>query len=278
MSDDVTDPFQETLAALLLPVAQAMIARGTTIGMATESLKKALVKAADTSASGPESDSRVSLRTGLHRKDVKRLRSETPRAARKGAPNAAALALSLWSTAPIFADDTGAPRDLPRRGTSETPGFDGLIRAARIDLPAATVLSELLAQQLVQTLPDGKLRMLSSTFVPRQGTAGELYAFEATVIAHLTAATHNLTADEAAKRHFDRAVRYSHLSQDSVDKLEKTARQDAQHLLEKINSLANELQQNDAHRHSPATGQFVLGAFILPTASGPSTSDKDEAK
>lgn len=276
MSDVVPDPFQETLAALLLPVAQAMIARGVTIGMATESLKNALVKAAETASDHSESDSKISLRTGLHRKDVKRLRNETPATPRKANPNAAALALSWWSTAPIFSDGNGIPRDLPRRGTVDAPGFDDLIRTASIDLPAATVLSELLDQGLVQSLPDGRLHLLSSTFVPRRGSEAALHAFEATAIAHLTAATHNLTVDEKAKRHFDRAVRYSHLSQASVDRLEEQARHAAQNLLEQFNILAAEMQQSDARQENPATGQFVLGAFILPTPSGPVAPEENE--
>lgn len=268
MTKAPSDPMRDTLVTLFEPLAQMMISRGVTLGTATEVLKQALVGAVEMMEESRPTDSKISLRTGLHRKDVKRLRDQTPSQPGKPKLNAAARAISRWVHDPRFCQPDKTPRDLSRHGEPAEPGFDDLVRAAKIDLPPATVLAELAEQQLVELLPDGELRLLATTYLVREGDDVTLRAFEATVIDHLRAATHNLSAKEGEARCFDRAVRYSHLSRDSVDFLEQEARDQAQHLLEKINALAYDLQQKDADQAHANDGKFVLGAYVRPTPAG----------
>ena len=66
-------------------------------------------------AGKPQTDSRITLLTGVHRKDVKRLRDEPHVALR--APRVASLSSQLiarWTTLPEYLDEQGAPRPLPR--------------------------------------------------------------------------------------------------------------------------------------------------------------------
>ena len=258
-TDDST--FSKALAALLGPLAQAMIARGTTMREASEALKRALVEAALESDGQDASDSRVSLRTGLHRKDVKRLRS--PDSAPEGARhvNALALAISHWTSTSKFRSADGTPRPLPRAETNEQPGFDDLVREIRVDMAPGTVLAALLEQGAVEALPDGTYQLLTSAFVPRAGSGEQVAAYRATLSAHLAAATENLIAEPGAPRHFDRAVRYSHLSADSIRELNQVAADKAKAMLSDINEMAHELQLRDAARD--ASGRFVLGSYIL---------------
>lgn len=79
--------------------------------------------------------------------------------------------------------------------------------------------------------------------------------------AHLQAATHNLVAPPGTPRHFDRVVRYSHLSQQSVETLSTEATRKAQALLEEINALARELQEQDANANGH--GHFAFGAYQM---------------
>lgn len=281
MTSASDDPFETALAALLAPLAQAMVARGVTMGLANEALKKALLEAALNSETTDISDSKASLLTGIHRKDIKRLRYEGSPAPSKRHVNVAALVLSYWATAPEYQRPDGTPRTLPRSGTEASPGFDEMVKRTRADMAPGTILHALIEQGTVEQTSDGNLRLLSHTLVPAAGTAEQVAAYQATLSAHLLAATQNLLGEPNTPRHFDRAVRYSHLSDTSVEKLQRSAAEKAQALLEDINAEAQNLQKSDAASDAERSdvgqkGKFVLGAYILPTPS--STSETKDVK
>ncbi|WP_108859771.1 DUF6502 family protein [Ruegeria sp. Alg231-54] len=263
MSNDPKPPLETALSALLVPLARAMVAHGVTLGSATEALKLALLTAAEQSTDGKLSDSHASLLTGLHRKDVKRLRHIDDDAPLKRSCNAAALVISYWSTTPEFLDDLGAPRILSRKGDATGPGFDDLVRRARVDMAPGTVLETLVVQKNVEQVGKGELRLLSQAFLPSVGSAEQVAAYEATLSAHLAVATQNLLAEPDAPRNFDRAVRYSHLSSESIEELRQFSSDRAQALLQEINSLARELQDKDSD--GDHSGRFAAGAFVLPS-------------
>jgi hypothetical protein len=263
MTPEPEDPFETALAALLEPLARAMIARGVTLGTAHEAMKKALLDAALAGSQGRLSDSRVSLMTGLHRKDIKRLRSKDPDQPVRRQVNAAARVLGYWAADRAFLDRDRQPRDLDRASGKAGPGFDELVRRARVDMAPGTMLQALMDQGAVRVLADGTIRMVTQALVPEAGSAEQIAAYQATLSAHFDAATRNLLATEDAPRHFDRAVRYSHLSDASVEALRDKADALAQQLLEEINAQAHALQDSDdAGGHA---GRFVLGAYVLAT-------------
>ena len=270
MSNPPDDPFEAALSALLAPLARAMVAHGVTIGTATEAMKQALVDSALERSDGPLSDSKVSMLTGIHRKDVKRLRAPSPDQPEKRSCSAAALVISHWATAPDYQDPSGAPRVLLRKGDAQAPGFDELVRHARIDMAPGTVLTTLLDQGIVAREGEDGYRLITHAFLPTAGSAEQVAAYQATLSAHLEAATHNLLATPETQRHFDRALRYSHLSAKSVDELNAMSQEQAQKQLETINAKARTLQDQDQQDANSAdhTGRFVLGAYILPTAPG----------
>ncbi|WP_170415839.1 DUF6502 family protein [Ruegeria atlantica] len=263
MSNDPKPPLETALSALLVPLAQAMVAHGVTLGTVTEALKQALLTAAEQSTQGKLSDSRASLLTGLHRKDVKRLRNVDDDAPLKRRSNAAALVVSYWSTTPEFLDGAGAPRVLSRKGDETGPGFDDLVRRTRVDMAPGTVLETLVDQKSVEQDEKGKLRLLSPAFLPSSGSAEQVAAYEATLSAHLQAATQNLLAEPDSQRNFDRAVRYSHLSSESIEQLLQFSSDRAQTLLQEVNTLARELQEKDSN--GDHSGRFAMGAFVLPS-------------
>ncbi|WP_170333564.1 DUF6502 family protein [Ruegeria arenilitoris] len=259
-------PLESALAALLEPLAQAMVAHGVTVGSATEALKKALLTAAEQSSDAALSDSRASLLTGLHRKDVKRLRNLDEDTPERRSCSAAALVISHWATSPEFQDESGDPRELTRKGGEDGPGFDDLVRLARIDMAPGTVLKTLLDQNIVEQNGAGGLRLLTHAFLPSGGGAEQVAAYQATLSVHMMAATQNLLAEPGAARNFDRAVRYSHLSAESIEELRRISDERAQTLLQDINALARKLQDHD-HKGGH-TGRFALGAYILPSPDG----------
>ncbi|MEX3009740.1 DUF6502 family protein [Hoeflea sp. TYP-13] len=264
MRENRTEQFQRALSRMLRPIARAMIAHGVTLSAATEALKRALFDAAvDLSAEDPKlTDSRISLLTGLHRKDVRRLREESEPPVRRSLVNACTLVIGYWATAKRFTDKNGAPRPLPRAGRRGKPGFDDLVRDARIDLPAATVLDALLKEGAVTVKEPETVHLVQDAFIADPDSEAMIAAYEKNLLAHLQAATDNLLATDGEDRNFERAAHFSHLSDESVAELVRLARERSEEVLKELNRHAMALQQRDAKK-SNQQGRFSLGAYIF---------------
>ncbi|MCP4305610.1 MAG: hypothetical protein GY788_12190 [bacterium] len=282
MDGSRTELFRQVVLSLLRPLARAMIAHGVTLNMATEALKRALVDEAVKNSEEPDSvsDSQVSLLTGLHRKDVKRLRQENPAPLKRPVLNACALAIGQWTTQKRFLDGAGKPRRLRRAASGRRPGFDELIRSAKIDLPPATVLEALKTHRAVtQDTDDGPITLVQEVFTGGARSEELLQSYEKNLRAHLDGATGNLLSDEG-KRQFDRAGHYNRLPPAAVDELEEKARALAMEMLTKMNKLALE-KQDEAEGDKTANQRFTVGAYVLgqtDKTNGASGEKKDRDK
>ena len=176
-------PSEQILLALLQPIARLMIDSDIGLPGAVELLKSALV--AEVYANAPDvSASHVSLVTGVHRKDIKRLEGATqlPNKASAGA-----RVLTLWQNDPAYLED-GQPRLLARQGDA---GFDALVGLAKVDAAPATVLSVLLTSGNV-TEKDGLIRFETASMVPHDRDE-KMRAAIATLVPHLDTTVGNLT-------------------------------------------------------------------------------------
>lgn len=256
---DTDDPFGMAFARLAQPLARAMVRYGMTIAQATEALKQALITAALAEAGEDATDSRLSLLTGLHRKDVRRLRASEPAPPKRSNMSAAATVLAVWAGHVDFVAKDGVPIKLLPRGRVGTPGFDDLVRATRVDLPPATLLEHVVGEGAVRRCADGRLELVRQTLGPGAGAADKLEAFARNLSAHLSAATANLET----LTHFERALHVNRLSEASVAALRDEAHRAAEQLLADLNRRALALQDSDAggDAAADASGRFVFGAF-----------------
>lgn len=266
MSKSLTEQFQHVLTRMLRPIARAMIANGVMLSTAVEALKKALVDAAEEASEETLSDSKISLLTGLHRKDTRRLRHETVPSDRRPALNACALAIATWTTSDAFRGSDGSPAVLDKQGRPGEPGFSELVRLARIDLPPATVLDALQAQGAVVVDHDEKsVTLLKDVFVGDPGSEAMLSAFEKNLVAHLSAATDNLLSSDGPAPHFERGAHFNQLSDISVDSLIAEGRESAMKFLRSINRKALMLQDEDEKTDDPKM-RFSIGIYIFSQA------------
>lgn len=258
MAKPPNDTHEATIGLLLAPVAQLMIRHGMTVGAATELLKAALV----TATGDDVSDSTVTLKTGVHRKDVKRLRSQADNQSRRVRLSAAAMVLTRWVEDMAFRGADGGPRALNRKDVGKVPGFDNLVRRTKVDAAPATVLTELLNAGAVSQDDAGILTLITTGVVPADA-ASKLNVLCATAGAHLFAATQNVLAVGEAP-YFDRALRVSHVSSAAAQRLDTVAREGAGSLLALLNTLAYDLKQEDILNATPRDASFVFGAFSVP--------------
>ena len=184
------------LSALLRPLIRMLIAKGVTLPYFTEVAKAVYVDAAQDFADDPGkplNQSRVSLITGVHRKDIRRLQDahDVP-SARGRAESMGSRLIGIWVGSAAFIDAAGNPLALPRTASADLPSFETLVRTVSTDVRPRSILDEWLRLGLVEIDQDDLIHLNISAFVPRDDFNETAYFYGRNLRDHIAAASHNL--------------------------------------------------------------------------------------
>ncbi len=152
---------------VLRPLVRVMLRNGVTAQTMQELVRKVFVDVAHDEfgiEGKPQTLARISVITGLNRKEVARLRKlpaldESDRAFF----NRAGTVFAAWRMDEAFHDAKGDPLDLPFSGPS--PSFTELVKKHSGDMYPRAIADELLRLGAIQEV-DGKLRMSGRGYVP----------------------------------------------------------------------------------------------------------------
>ncbi len=247
------------LRRVLRPIVKLMLSQGLPIQRATALLREVYfdVASAELQAGGERaSDSRLSLMTGIHRKELKRLRE----AARgdDAMPHSVSLGVQLvsqWISAARFLDANSEPRALPRAQRGAKPGegvatFDELVASISRDVHPRSVLEELIRLGVVRVDDEGRACLVTSAFVPRSGFDEKLFYFGQNGHDHLDTAVRNITSDAVPS--MERSVHYANLRPDDLNLLSRFAEREGMKLLSSVNRMARELRADAEANAEPA--------------------------
>jgi hypothetical protein len=266
MSKSSDNDLERALFTLLRPLVKLGLRKGLACGELVAVLKRAYVDVAarDFVVEGrKQTASRISLLTGLTRKEVARLLSEggdehTWRD--RSRVNRAARVLSAWTQDPDFADRRGAPASLPFE-SDEGPSFSELVRRHGADVTPRAVLDELSRVGVVGRLKDGRIRPLERAYIP-QNDEGEKLTILGTDVADLIAAIDHNIHEPAAEPFYQRKVAYDNLPEQYLPALRARVRKDAQALLESFDA---EMARHDRDTHgqhdSPGGKRAMVGIY-----------------
>ena len=263
------------VARLLKPLVRLLIASGVTYPAFSRLLKTLYVEVADQHFcldGKAQTDSRVSLITGVHRKDVKRLRHE------EQASDLTPLSVSLgsqlvarWVGEPAYCDTDGNPLELDRfRGDGEHPSFEDLVSDASKDIRPRAVLDEWLRLGIIDLTTDNKVRLRQEAFAPEEGYEEKAWYFGNNLHAHIATATANVLEED--KPRLERSVHYDGLTEKSVQAIEALAQKEAMRALKEVNRLAMARQKADAEL-STANRRIVFGAYFHDEEKRRDTND-----
>ena len=238
------------LRKILRPLVKFMVANQVTYPFLINMLKSVYVDVAEQDFPVPgkkQTDSRINLLTGVHRKDVKRLRSE------EDIPETRPMNISVgsqivarWVGDKQLQNPDGTPKILPLQDQDEfsNDSFEGLVSIiAKGDIRPRVVLDELMRLDMVELDPDHRVILKTSAFTPDKGQKEKLYFFGKNIQDHLNAGVHNLAGEKPP--FFDRSVYYDELSQASINELTEMANKLGMEALMKINERALALQNAD---------------------------------
>jgi hypothetical protein len=257
------------LARLLRPLVRLLIRSGLTFPTVAEVLRGVFVDVAVhdlLTEPRARTISRISLLTGIHRKDVRRLRNRA--ATDDEIPAAITLGsqiIARWLGTPAYSDSAGRPLVLPRTAAeAEVPSFEQLVRSVTTDVRTRAVLDYLVDQNMVVLEPDDRVRLNTAAFIPRHGGEEQLFYFSRNLHDHIAAAVANVLTTTAPP-FLDRSVHYDQLATETAMELERTAREAAMRTLIDVNRIALSLAEAAAQESVTARAplrRVNLGIYL----------------
>ena len=218
---------------ILQPLAQLIIGHSLQLNTITEMLKKAMVEAAlkqDDSERGI-TDSRIAIVTGVHRKDVRRLReSAAPKTALESYDplmSIGAQVVARWISEPTYLNSRNTARVLarsPRYAKPGEPDFNSLVAEVSTNIQARAVLDELMRLGIVSDSGETHVQLQSEAFVPQDGLSESFHFLAANVSDHLATAVHNLQPSRVGPPMLEQSAFSQELSAEDAAELEQTAR------------------------------------------------------
>jgi Family of unknown function (DUF6502) len=267
------------LRRILRPLARLLTTQGITFPMLAELLKQIYVDEAvrHFGLDGePPSDSRVSLLTGVHRKDVKRLRQSAADSG-EAMPEMVALGAQLaavWTTRKDLRDARGRPRPLQRLASQGgARSFEGLVASISKDIRARPLLDEWLRLGVVRIDEQDRVVLKSSAFVPSRGFDEKAFYFGHNLHDHVAAAAHNMEAKGPA--FLERSVHYEGLHSASVAKLAALAEKDGMAAVQSVYAEAKECDTRDRKAEGPKQ-RITFGIYFYSEPASPKPPKKDE--
>ncbi len=267
-ANDTTTPTEppaavlSALTRLLRPLVRLLVHFHVTFPALANLLKALYVDVAekDFCLEGKrQTDSRITLLTGVHRKDVRRFRQQTQADASEKAASLGALLVSYWTGLPEYLDKEGKPERLPRLSSADGPSFDSLVESVSKDIRPRVVLDEWLRLGIVHIDDNDRVCLNMESFVPDASLDEKAYFLGRNLRDHIAACTHNLVED--GEPMMERSVFYDDLTDEDVAELESFSKDKGAKTLQAINRKALSLQQASEGKPE-ANKRAIFGVYF----------------
>ncbi len=257
----------ERVLRVLAPLVRLLVRHGIGYPAFAAALKRVFLDAAraELAARGmTQTDSAVTLLSGVHRRDVR----ELTRGERAAAPAAPPLGLAgevvaRWLAERDFRDRRGAPRVLPRSADAAAGSFDALVQGISSDVRPRAVLDELLRLGVVEE--DGRgVHLRQGGFAPRADFAQLSDLFARNLHDHAAAAAANLQGEADF---LEQAVYVDHITEASAARLQQAAQRAWQQALRSVMAEAQARFDHDEAQAAPAerTQRARFGVYFFKT-------------
>ncbi|MHB8453725.1 MAG: DUF6502 family protein [Acidiferrobacterales bacterium] len=264
--ESMDNALKSALLSILRPLVRYLIGRGWSYPVMSEMLKEVYVSEAESHyahANEGVTDSRISLLTGIHRKDVKRLRQELRKPsynkpALRRESGLAARVIATWVSTSRYLDAHRRPRSLPLSATGNRPSFESLVRETRADMRPNVILDELLRVGVVEVLEGDKVKLLRSAYVsdlPRDKVA---YLGD-NLGDHLESALYNIRA--TGPPFIERAVYYELIEPAALEELRPELFRMSEQFLETVNRKVMPLNAQALKQRAQPGRRMRLGVF-----------------
>lgn len=253
------------LRRLLRPLIKLLLVNGITYPFLSNLLKSLYVEVAreEFLLNGKaQTDSRISLLSGVHRKDVKRLGEESRQ--EQAAPPTISLGaklVALWTSNALYLDESGRHLPLPRQASEGgAKSFEGLVSSVSKDIRSRVILDEWLRIGVAHLDEQDRVCLNTDAFIPENGYDEKAYYFGQNLHDHIAAGAHNLLGQKPS--FLDRSVYYNKLTPESVAELAELSKKLGMQALVAVNKRAEALQKTDAEK-ADAQQRINFGVYYF---------------
>lgn len=264
MSEGMSHVLRRAIIRLLRPIIRLMIRHNVPLGTFVDLLRHVYVVVAREELTLPGrklSDSRISVVTGIPRKDIKRY-GQLPDLTDDDVArshNRAARVLTGWIQDRRFHDPkNGKPMDLPMEGE---PSFSLLVQSYSGGVPPRAVLDELLRIGAIRRLEDEKLRLVSYGYVPSGDELERIRIMSEEISDYLGSVEHNIS-HPPDQSFLQLAARCDNLPQEVLEELRNLGTEKGRALLQ---DYVQHLARYDRDQHDDVFGtgrhKVTLGVY-----------------
>lgn len=253
----------QIILIILRPIARFALRRGVRLPDLLLALKIALIseaKAEILASGNPINSSRISVMTGVHRKDVVALSPkpdfETPKATSRDLPT---RVISAWQTDKRFRTRSGSPRVLSC--SSSHRDFERLVCAVSSDVNPASVRAELLRVGAVQETRNG-LRLVSGSYTP-SGNIEAGFRMLGDDIDRLTRVVETNVLGPSSQLSLHARTSYDRIRSDKIEEIRQWMLREGHLLHRKAREYLSKFDQdaNPSANYAGPTTTVVLGSF-----------------
>ncbi len=252
--------------ALLQPLASFLLKCGLTWREFADISKSVFIQVAGNEygiKGRPTNVSRMSILTGISRKEVSRqramLKEKTPMLPSKTTD--ATRLLSGWHQDADFVDPVGAPKKLPLEGDGAS--FDALCRRYGGDIPPSAMLKELKRVKAVVENRDGSLSAIQRYYMPTQFdpqwllNAGSMFEDLGNNI------NHNLTSDANNPSHFLGRATDEAIDSSALPEFQAFIEAQGQQFLERVDDWLTEHRVSETGDQAKESVRLGVGLFLV---------------
>jgi hypothetical protein len=264
--------FVTTATMFLRPVVRLMLHFQITYPQLIAMLKALYIEVAVADfphGNKQQSNSRINLLTGIHRKDVKRLREQPKGRSRDSKlellkTNLGTKIIQKWRNSKGYQDINGKPLTLSlRKDDSGNLSFDELVTSVvKQDIRPKVILEEWLRLGIAQQ-EDSCVKLSANAGQEDKDFAENLAFFGQNIQEHINAGCNNLMGHKPA--YSDSSVFYDRLSIKSVAQLSDLANKLGMRALQQMNRTAMKLQTDD-EGHEGSDFRMNFGVFSFNNA------------
>jgi hypothetical protein len=255
-------PIIAALATLLRPLVRILLQHGIPCDVMSAVTRQVYVHVAAEEFMLPgkkQTTSRVSILTGLTRKEVRRIMTTADVQDQEATDryNRAARVITGWLRDKEFHNKAGNPLVLQIEGKNAS--FAELVRRYSGDLLVRTMLDELLRVGAVRRTKDGRIRLQSRFYVPERSETEKLHILGTDTADLIATIAHNLKPQQVPR--FQRKVMYDNVPVEAVEDFQHLSATRAQTFLEDIDRWLSQ-RDRDVNPAVNGTGRKRVGLGI----------------
>lgn len=276
MAKNIKKYLTTSVVKLLRPLVRILLRYGISYSEFAEMARWVFVNVAEKDfviAGRKQTISRISVITGLNRKDVTRLTKTNIYEDKTTSAiiNRAGRVIGGWLKDQSYHDHQGVPATLPLEGGKDS--FTELVKRYSGDMPVRAVLDELLRIEAVKKNEDNSVCLLTRAYIPKNIDVEKITILGDDAADLMSTIDRNL--DEQRSPFFQRKVVYDNIPSEAVIGFRETSAAEGQLLLEKLDVLLSG-QDRDCNPAIEGSGRKRLGVGIFYFEED--ISDNDDKK